>query len=270
MAIRSSRRADRYATRAGVITLSTILAVGYGAAVGDAGLPGAATANAGVPSVAPGHAGLVTESAESPESSEASGAELRLGDSGREVREVQERLIELGYWLDSADGEFGGLTQHAVVALQKAAGIGRDGIVGPETRAALDEGVRPSAQSSSGRVVEIDLERQLLLVVSDGEVQRTFTTSTGSGETYESEGEEHIAVTPKGEFTVFRGVDGWDKAPLGELYRPKYFNGGIAVHGFASVPAQPASHGCARVSIKAMDWLWESGYLDNGSVVLVR
>ena len=31
------------------------------------------------------------------------------------------------------------------------------------------------------------------------------------------------------------------------MWNPYYFNGGIAVHGLASVPAYPASHGCARI-----------------------
>ncbi|MBB6170965.1 peptidoglycan hydrolase-like protein with peptidoglycan-binding domain [Nocardiopsis mwathae] len=196
-------------------------------------------------------------------------SELRIGDSGAEVERLQQRLIDLGYWLDAADGEFGGHTLHAVWALQKAAGIDRDGIVGPVTRKALDDGVRPRAQSTSGDVVEIDLERQLLLVVSDGEVEKIFTTSTGSGKTYESQGEERVAVTPKGRYTVFRDVDAWDPGPLGSLYRPKYFNRGIAIHGYTSVPPHPASHGCARVSVKAMDWLWSSGRLDIHSTVLV-
>jgi lipoprotein-anchoring transpeptidase ErfK/SrfK len=55
---------------------------------------------------------------------------------------------------------------------------------------------------------------------------------------------------------VSRQIDGWRHAPLGLLWRPKYFNGGIAVHGANSVPPYPASHGCARVSIAAMNWLW--------------
>src|SRR5690606_1197960 len=193
----------------------------------------------------------------------------RHGDSGAEVTKAQERLIELGYWIDCADGHFGSVTAQAVHALQKAAGIDRDGIVGPDTRKALDEGVRPSAKSSSGEVVEIDLERQLLLVVADGEVEQAFSTSTGSGETYEQDGEEHVATTPTGEYTVFREVDAWDPGPLGALYKPKYFNGGIAVHGYTSVPAHPASHGCARVSLPAMDWLWKSGRLDVHDTVLV-
>ena len=198
-------------------------------------------------------------------------AELRQGSSGPAVSEVQERLAELDYWIDGVDGEFGFYTAQAVTALQKAAGIDRDGIVGPETQAALDEGVRPSATSSSGDVLEIDLERQLLLVVSGGEVQRVLNTSTGSGQPYEgSDGTERIATTPTGTYSVFREVDAWDPGPYGALYRPKYFNGGIAVHGYPSVPPQPASHGCARVSMAAMDWLWESGNMEVHTTVVVR
>ena len=45
------------------------------------------------------------------------------------------------------------------------------------------------------------------------------------------------------------------RGPL-RLWRPRYFNGGIAVHGSPSIPAYPASHGCARVSNAAMDMIW--------------
>lgn len=195
---------------------------------------------------------------------------LRAGDSGPEVQTLQERLSGLGYWLGAADGEYGTDTSLAVQALQKAAGIARDGIVGPDTRAALDEGVRPSARTSQGRAVEIDLERQLLMTVEDGQVREVFSTSTGSGEPYSSRGGRYIATTPTGSYQVFREVDAWDPGPLGALYRPKYFNGGIAVHGYGSVPPYPASHGCARVGLRAMDHLWESGYLDVYDTVLVR
>lgn len=101
-------------------------------------------------------------------------------------------------------------------------------------------------------------------------MRQVFNTSTGSGESYESRGQQQVAVTPTGEYSVFRQVDAWDPGPLGSLYRPKYFNGGIAVHGYSSVPPYPASHGCARVSIAAMDWLWENGSLDHGTPVIVR
>ncbi|WP_026119386.1 L,D-transpeptidase family protein [Nocardiopsis ganjiahuensis] len=197
--------------------------------------------------------------------------DLRKGDSGAQVSALQEQLAALGYWIDGVDGEFGLHTEHAVLALQKAAGIGRDGVVGPDTRAALSAGTVPTAATGSGSVVEIDLELQLLLVVTDGEVESVIHTSTGSGQPYEgSDGSERIATTPTGEYAVFRDVDSWDPGPYGALYRPKYFNGGIAVHGYPSVPAQPASKGCARVSLAAMDWLWEQGHLDVHATVSVR
>ena len=108
---------------------------------------------------------------------------LRRGDSGPRVRELQERLSELGYWLETPDGSFGALTQQAVYALQKAAGIRRDGVVGPKTTRALADGIRPEP-TLEGDGVEIVLGRQLLLVVRDGEVRTILNTSTGNGEEY--------------------------------------------------------------------------------------
>ena len=93
----------------------------------------------------------------------------------------------------------------------------------------------------------------MLLVVKDGVLLHTLNTSTGSGERYFSGGSWHTATTPSGTFKVSRQIDGWRHAELGDLWRPKYFNGGIAIHGSTSVPPVPASHGCCRVSITAMN-----------------
>lgn len=194
---------------------------------------------------------------------------LSRGESGPEVVALQRRLAELGYWIGPIDGEYGPLTVQAVYALQKAAGISRDGTVGPKTRKALDAGVRPKARSKSGHRVEIDLKRQLLMIVDNGEVKKIFNTSTGSNEYYQHDGNTYRAVTPPGKFTVGRQIDAWRHAPLGDLYRPKYFNGGIAIHGAYSIPPYPASHGCARVSIAAMDWIWKSGEVPIGTSVWV-
>jgi peptidoglycan hydrolase-like protein with peptidoglycan-binding domain len=181
---------------------------------------------------------------------------LKTGTKGADVKALQERLTELGYWNGEADGVFGALTQQAVYALQKTAGLGRDGVVGPRTRTALDKGVRPRARSGSGRLVEISLKRQLLMFVDDGTVTDVLNTATGSNEHYTYEGKTYLADTPPGHFTASRQIDGWRHGPLGPLWRPKYFNGGIAVHGAYSIPPYPASHGCARVSIPAMNWIW--------------
>jgi lipoprotein-anchoring transpeptidase ErfK/SrfK len=183
---------------------------------------------------------------------------LKTGVKGARVVALQRRLTDLGYWNGKADGTFGGQTQQAVYALQKAAGLTRDGVVGPKTQKALDKGVRPKARSTKGRVIEINLRRQLLMLVDDGTISHVFNTSTGSMEHYEQNGATFLADTPSGKFRVSRQIDGWRNAPLGMLWRPKYFNGGIAVHGANSVPPYPASHGCARLSISAMNWLWSN------------
>jgi lipoprotein-anchoring transpeptidase ErfK/SrfK len=60
-----------------------------------------------------------------------------------------------------------------------------------------------------------------------------------------------------------------DRAPLGDLWRPRYFNGGIAVHGSGSIPGYPASHGCARVSNGAMNMIWANGLMPMGGLVTV-
>ncbi|HET6950867.1 MAG TPA: L,D-transpeptidase family protein [Acidimicrobiales bacterium] len=184
---------------------------------------------------------------------------LRRGASGAAVSDLEARLAELGYWTGAVDGTFDSETHHAVVALQKAAGIGRDGVVGPETRAALDRGDRPGARSASGRVVEIDLANQLLFVVGDGQVEAVFDTSTGS----------RPGTTPAGKWQVTRQIDGLRRSPLGLLYRPKYFYEGVAVHGYTSVPPYPASHGCVRVTYPAMDHIWQQGQMPVGTPVWV-
>jgi peptidoglycan hydrolase-like protein with peptidoglycan-binding domain len=186
---------------------------------------------------------------------------LRSGAKGPEVLALQKRLAGLGYWNGKFDGTFGGLTQQAVYAVQKAAGLNRDGVVGPKTQKALDQGVRPKAKSTKGHVVEISLKRQLLMIVDDGKITQIFNTSSGSNQNYEYEGQTYLADTPTGHFKVSRQIDGWRHGPLGPLWRPKYFNGGIAVHGAPSVPPYPASHGCTRVTNAAMNWIWANNKL---------
>jgi N-acetylmuramoyl-L-alanine amidase len=195
---------------------------------------------------------------------------LRTGDRGPAVLAAQNRLAALGYWLGTPDGVYGDATAHAVTALQKTAGLERDGVLGPRTARALTAGALPAAARRRGQVIEIDLARQILLVVDSGKVRLVLDASSGSGEYYMSEGSRHHAVTPKGTYQVFRSVNAWDPGPLGRLYRPRYFNGGIAVHGYPSVPPSPASHGCVRVTLGAMDYLWAHELLPIGRTVVVR
>ena len=58
---------------------------------------------------------------------------LRTGSRGDAVRKLQEMLNTKGYDCGSVDGIFGSKTKAAVLAFQKANGLGADGIVGPLT-----------------------------------------------------------------------------------------------------------------------------------------
>ena len=184
---------------------------------------------------------------------------MRRGDSGPAVLALQQRLSDLGYWLATPDGNYGDLTSHAVTAFQKSAGLSRDGIAGSATLAKLAEASRPTARSTSGNLIEVDLDRQLLLVIANGQVQWVMDTSTG----------RVPGTTPRGTHKVYRQIDGYHRAPLGVLYRPKYVFEGVAVHGYPVVPPYPASHGCIRVTNPTMDWLWSSGAMPVGARVWI-
>ena len=64
-------------------------------------------------------------------------AVLRQGSTGGEVKEVQRRLKEWGYYSGVVDGIFGAGTKQAVIAFQKKNGLTADGVVGKATFAAL-------------------------------------------------------------------------------------------------------------------------------------
>jgi lipoprotein-anchoring transpeptidase ErfK/SrfK len=195
---------------------------------------------------------------------------LRPGDRGGAVLDLQRRLGALGYWSGSGDDTFGPLTEQAVTAFQKVEGLTADGVAGPATRAALAVATRPTS-SAPGDLVEVDKARQVLFVVRDGTVAWTLNVSTGTEQPYEVDGRNELADTPVGHWKVSWAVDGDDVGALGTLYRPRYFHAdGIAVHGYHSVPAYPASHGCVRVTEAAMDWIWAANLMPIGSVVWVH
>jgi N-acetylmuramoyl-L-alanine amidase len=194
---------------------------------------------------------------------------LRLGSRGSAVLSVQRRLAGLGYWLGAPDGVFGDSTQQAVYAFQKVARISPDGVVGPITHRALARNLRYEVRSASGNLVEINLSKGLLTIVRNGRPFETFNTSTGGGYTYWSGGYAGVARTPVGKFRVFRTVNGLDISPLGQLWRPRYFYSGFAIHGSAYVPPFPVSHGCVRVSNEAINWIWASNVMPVGISVWV-
>lgn len=193
---------------------------------------------------------------------------LRVGSKGSAVKDLQTKLSQAGYWLGSVDGGFGSLTQQAVYALQKYHGLSRDGIVGPATWAKVNLRQRPrSRYASVGNLIEIEKKRQLIFAVRNGRVEMCLNTSTGADKPFEAWGRWYNGQTPSGKFKVFRYKPGWYTNDLGGLYRPMFFNGGIAVHGSNSIPPYKASHGCCRVSVAAQDRLIATKMLWMGATV---
>ncbi|MEG1890415.1 MAG: peptidoglycan-binding protein [Clostridia bacterium] len=62
---------------------------------------------------------------------------VKKGDSGSAVRDVQQRLKELGYYTGSVDGDYGGGTQEAISLFQQQNSLSADGVAAKETLALL-------------------------------------------------------------------------------------------------------------------------------------
>lgn len=184
--------------------------------------------------------------------------DLRPGDRGPAVRLLQHLLADLHYDVGTIDGRFGFDTAHAVVAFQKVNGLHRDGVVDAKTREAFESPVvpRPRHPKRRGISIEVDLTKQVLYVLRDGELHRILDTSTGGGYTFYSRGVRKVAVTVTGDYEIYLQYDGWYESSVGPMYRSSFYLRGFAIHGATEVPPYPASHGCARVTLSAIDRLW--------------
>jgi hypothetical protein len=160
---------------------------------------------------------------------------------------VQSKLASLGYLpQDAVTGKWDYRTMQAVLAFQAWTGLTRDGVVGPNTKAKLDNAGRPlpTDRTSKGRRVEIYRGRGVVLLVNNGRVVRAIHTSTGIG------GDSPDIGTPPGKWKIYRKeVKSWSVPYKTWLPYAAYWVGGWALHGYADVPATPASHGCARLPL---------------------
>lgn len=86
----------------------------------------------------------------------------KFGSQGEEVRRVQKKLKELGYYNGAVDGVFGTATKNAVIAFQKNCGITADGVAGPKTLLYLGLG-----DSSSGKYSQSDIELLAKLIAAE-------------------------------------------------------------------------------------------------------
>lgn len=71
------------------------------------------------------------------------------GSQGSEVKQVQTKLRDLGYYKGSIDSVFGSQTKAALLSFQRAKGLTADGIAGPKTLKAL--GIGGSTEAAGGQ-----------------------------------------------------------------------------------------------------------------------
>lgn len=168
-----------------------------------------------------------------------------------DIPQVQERLVELHFDPGPLDGRLSAETRAALWGFQKVNGLKPVSRLTAKTLYALDHPreVVPLVKRGPANRVEVDLGRQLMFVYAKGELALITHVSTGANRHYCEKGVCGYAVTHAGDFRVYKKVRGWQRGRLGAMYKPMYFDGGIALHGSTRVPLRPASHGCVRIPL---------------------
>lgn len=199
----------------------------------------------------------------SPTSAQPAGRVLmKDGDESKQVRELQARLRQIGYFDRAPTGFYGSITGKGVSAFQKKRGLPQTGsvdevtwqrLVGmtreptaselkPSTTNALDT---PDPRCMTGRVLCISKETRTLAWMIDGKVVSSMDVRFGSENT----------PTREGIFNVDRKVrNDWSKLYHTPMPYSMYFSRGQAVHyssDFAARGYNGASHGCVNVRDRA-------------------
>lgn len=142
----------------------------------------------------------------------------------------------------------------AVMAMRKTLDLDRTESYHPDLFELLlkGEGEFEPAHTEDGRHVEVDISRQVMALVEDGEATDVFHVSTGAG------------GTPTGEWQFYSYGPGYNAKGM---YYSVYYDGNYATHGYSSVPTYPASHGCTRNPIPYSTFIYD--WIDLGDTIYV-
>jgi len=187
--------------------------------------------------------------------------------SRSQTKEAERLLSQMGYWVGPVDGSFDAETKSALITFQKWEGRTTTGVLTLEEIDAIRLGDMPKPRDPGYEHVEIDLDRQVLLIINNQDEVRIFPVSTGSGKEFTDDRQTSVAYTPRGRFVVYDKISGWETGPIGRMYYPNYISGGVAIHGSRNVPVQPESHGCIRIPMFVAPDV--SKLLPLGTIVLV-
>ena len=158
---------------------------------------------------------------------------LSIGSRGRAVLALERHLRELRYTTRSVNSSYGVDTYESVLAFQKVHRMSRTGSVNRAFWRAFGKAHVPRARHARGTHIEVDKTRQVLFEVRRGKVVRVIHVSTGA-----------TGNTPLGRWHIYLKTPGLNGSGM---YYSNYFVGAFAIHGYHSVPAWPASHGCVRI-----------------------
>jgi hypothetical protein len=158
---------------------------------------------------------------------------LSTGSRGTAVLALERRLTALRHLVRGGpNGYYAYDTYEAVLAFQKVHGMARTGRVSHDVWRVLARAKVPKARVAKGNHVEVSKTLQVLYEVRKGKVVRITHVSTGA-----------TGNTPVGKFHVYGKVPGLNGSGM---YYSLFFTGAFAIHGYHSVPAYQASHGCVR------------------------
>ena len=202
------------------------------------------------------------------------------GDSGDDVRDLQARLKQIGWFNAGVTGFYGDVTTEAVSGFQAKRGIAVTGFVDQTTLDRLRAMTREPTEAEltnapppvpagkldprclSGRVMCIDKSTSVLRWVIDGTVRMSVEVRFGSQE----------LPTREGQFSVFAK----SRDHVSSIYKTPmpfamFFSGGQAVHyspDFAANGYNGASHGCVNVrDYGAITSLYDQVNIGDGVVI---
>ena len=158
---------------------------------------------------------------------------------GIDVRNVQQRLSELGYYHGEITGIYDRETAVAVTEFQSALGLMADGVVGPETWNAIGLSSESLEYFDSRFSITIGLDTRKLVLREDNNIIKTYNVAVGKPST----------PTPIGNWKIIQKTVNPGGAFGARWMRINVPWGGYGIHGTDEPDSigNAVSHGCVRL-----------------------
>lgn len=187
---------------------------------------------------------------------------LRFGDRGPAIKNIQQRLNQLGYYAGPVDGRYGGDLREAVWAFKEVQGLPMNArsnsVITNAFRQALAHPRQVYSKFPQGGAdrIEVNLGIQVLVLYRHNKPHLIVHISSGGGYYFcASSSNCGYAVTPTGSYTALSYIPGTITVALGQMENPIFYIGTVyAIHGGEPVPWYPDSHGCVRIYSDVVKW----------------